>query len=99
MNLGIAYYAIAFAISLAAAAGAYSYTYTAVTTAYSSAATAAWAKGQPKSVQDQVAGHAEHDAWVARGLTIPAYGMVVAVSIAAFAGAYILDKRRVPPEG
>ena len=28
-----------------------------------------------------------------------AYGFAGAVSLAAFAGAYILDKRRVPPEG
>ena len=33
------------------------------------------------------------------GVAVTAYGMAAAVSLAAFAGAYILDKRRAPPAG
>ena len=109
MNIRIAYYVIAFAISFAAFTGAYGYTYTARADAYD---TAEGVEALDRAIaQTKVSGgfafdpsgrmyiRARDAARDARAITIPAFGTASAVALTAFAGAYILDKRRVPPEG
>ena len=100
MNLRIAYYVVAFAISLAAFTGAYGY---ASPTAYAAAISgaAADAKAAYDAADAAYTAYVKADAAYAAAdaAFVTGYGVAGAVSLAAFAGAYILDKRRTPPEG
>ena len=80
MNLRIAYYVVAFAISLAAFAGAYG---------YASPSAAAFNEASVFQVGDAY----KTTEAKANAAYVTAYGMAAAVSLAAFAGAFILDKK------
>ena len=89
MNLRIAYYVVALAISLAAFAGAYGYANDA-SAAYDKARNTA-KLAQNHSLGAFIASNAADDA--ADAAARVAYIMAAAVSLAAFAGAYILSKK------
>ena len=98
MNLRIAYYLVALAISLAAFGAAYNY---AATNANATAAAGATAASNRHGLQDgwgeiARAASAASAASAANATTaaLTAYAIAGAVSLAAFSGAYILDKRR-----
>ena len=111
MNLRIAYYVVAFAISLAAFTGAYGY---ASPTAYAAAISGAAADAAYDAADAARVAYATYTAYdaaytaaikadaadaAADAAFVTGYGVAGAVSLAAFARAYILDKRRTPPEG
>ncbi len=92
MNLRIAYYVVALAISLAAFAAAYNYAAT-----NANAAAGANAASNRHGLQDgwgEIARAASAANATATTAALTAYAIAGAVSLAAFSGAYILDKRR-----
>ena len=92
MNLRIAYYLVALAISLAAFGAAYNY---AATNANAAAgATAASKRHGLKDGWLEIARAADAANATATTAALTAYAIAGAVSLAAFSGAYILDKRR-----
>ena len=105
MNLRIAHYVVALAISLAAFAGAYGYASPSArleATEHEAAVQALMAAMRRSDKEDLRAGRENGSSATeiaAFDAAAAAYGFAGAVSLAAFAGAYILDKRRVPPEG
>ena len=108
----MAYYVVALAISLAAyygglAGAAAASNAAAFNAAAASVAVAAVAADTTNSAAaayvERARNAADHASWrasVSESRTITAaYGLAGAVSLAAFAGAYIIDKRRTPPKG
>ena len=94
MNLRIAYYVFALAISRAAVTGAYNY---AATNANATAAAGATAASKRHGLKDgwlEIARAADAANATATTAALTAYAIAGAVSLAAFSGAYILDKRR-----
>ena len=92
MNLRIAYYLVARAISLAAFGAAYNYAAT-----NANAAAGATAASNRHGLQDgwgEIARAASAANATATTAALTAYAIAGAVSLAAFSGAYILDKRR-----
>ena len=105
MNLRIAYYVVALAISLAAFAGAYGYASPSARLeateheATVQAIMASMRRGDGQFLTADRENGSSATEIAAFDAAAAAYGFAGAVALAAFTSAYILDKRRVPPEG